>query len=88
MSRGVGRNFFGGVWGGGGVVLNVNLCTDLCPNTLGLYTGYTGWRITAAIPVKFGTAHGRLRPEVGSTKRIETYGSRGVSRPLLIIGIS
>ena len=34
----------------------------------GHYTGYAGWAVTAGIPVKFGTAHDRLRPEVGSTK--------------------
>ena len=47
-------------------------------------TAYAGWAITTAIPVKFGTAHGRLRPEVGSEKRIGVYGSGVVSRPSLI----
>ena len=36
---------------------------------------YAGWAVTANLPVKYGTAHGRLRPEVGSTKRIDVYGS-------------
>ena len=53
-----------------------------------LYTGYAGWAVTAAIPVKFGTAHGRWRPEIGSGFPIESYGSRGVSRPSLICGTS
>ena len=53
-----------------------------------LYTGYAGCAITAGIPVKFGTAHGRCRPDVGSTKRIDVYGSEGVSRPSLDIGNS
>ena len=42
------------------------------------YTGYAGWHVTAGIPVKFGTAHGRSRPEVGSTKRIDANGEKGV----------
>ena len=53
-----------------------------------VYTEYAGCAITTGIPVKFGTAHGRSRPEVGSTKCIDFYGSRGVSRPSLISGIS
>ena len=44
-----------------------------------LYTEYVGCAITAAIPVKFGNAHGRSRPEVGSGFPIDAYGSRGVS---------
>ena len=32
--------------------------------------------VTAGIPVKFCTVHDRLRPEVGSTKIIEAYGSK------------
>ena len=51
-----------------------------------LYTEYAGWAVTAGIPVKFGTAHGRSRPEVGSGFPIEAYGNRGVSRPSLVIG--
>ena len=42
------------------------------------YTGYAGWHVTAGIPVKFGTAHGRSRPEVGSTTRIDANGEKGV----------
>ena len=51
-----------------------------------IYTGYAGWAVTTRIPVKLGTAHGRSRPEVGSTKCIDVYGSGGVFRPSLIIG--
>ena len=43
------------------------------------YTGYAGWYVTASIPVKFGTAHDGSRPEVGSTKRIDVYGRKGVT---------
>ena len=46
-----------------------------------LYTEDAGWAVTTRIAVKFGTAHGKSRPEVGSTKCIEVYGSGGVSRP-------
>ena len=42
----------------------------------------------AGIPVKFGTAHGKLSPEVGSTKRIDIYGSRGVTPAHRIIATS
>ena len=49
----------------------------------GVYTGYAGWAVTTRIPVKFGTAHGRSRSEVGSMKYTDVYGSRGVSRPSL-----
>ena len=52
------------------------------------YTAYAGWAITAGIPVKFGTAHGRSRPEVGGVKCIDVYGSGGVSRPSLVLGNS
>ena len=52
------------------------------------YTEYAGCAITAGIPVKFGTAHGRSRPDVGSAKRIDVYGSGGVSRPSRIPGES
>ena len=45
------------------------------------YTGYAGWAVTAGIPVNFGTAHRRSRPEVGSAKRTDMYGSGEVSRP-------
>ena len=53
-----------------------------------LYTEYAGCAITTGIAVKFGTAHGRLRPEVGSTKCIDIYGSGVASRPSLICGTS
>ena len=52
------------------------------------YTAYAGCAVTSIIAVKFGTAHGRSRPEVGSGFPIESYGSRGVSRLSLIIGNS
>ena len=44
------------------------------------YTEDVSCAIMAGIPVKFGTAHGRLRPEVGSTKRIDVYGSGGFTQ--------
>ena len=44
-----------------------------------VYTEYAGCAITTTIPVKNGTAHGRSRPEVGSTKRIDVYGRKGVN---------
>ena len=43
------------------------------------YTGYAGWAVSAAIPVKFGTAHDAPRPEVGSTKCIGAYGRKWVT---------
>ena len=52
------------------------------------YTEYAGCAITAPIPVNFGTAHGRCRPDVGSAKRIDVYGSTGVNRPYLMIWYS
>ena len=54
--------------------------------SVGLYTEYAGLAVTADIGVKFGTAHGRLRPEDGSGFPIEAYGSRGVSQPSLVFG--
>ena len=38
--------------------------------------------------MKFGTAHGRSRPEVGGAKCIDYYANGGVSRPSLVIGNS
>ena len=35
-----------------------------------------------------GTAHGKLGPEVGSTKRIDVYGRKGVSPAPRIFGTS
>ena len=49
------------------------------------YTEYAGWAVTAGIPVKFGTTHGRSRPEVGGAKCIDVYGSVGVSPPSLAL---
>ena len=43
------------------------------------YTEYAGLAIMEGIPVKFGTAHGRSRPEVGNKKGIDIYGSGGVT---------
>ena len=37
-----------------------------------------GLAFTAGIAVKFGTAHGRSRPAVGSAKCIGSYGRKGV----------
>ena len=53
-----------------------------------VYTGYAGCAITTGIPVKFGTAHGRSRPEVGSAKCIEAYGRKGVTPAPRIFGTS
>ena len=53
-----------------------------------LYTEYAGCAVTAGIPVIFGTAHGRLRPEVGSTKRIGASGKKGVPPAPRIFGTS
>ena len=55
---------------------------------LTVYTGYAGWAVTAAIPVKFGTTHGISRPEVGSTKCIDVYGRGGVSAACRNFGTS
>ena len=52
------------------------------------YTEYAGCAVTAGIPVIFGTAHGRLRPEVGSTKRIGACGKKGVPPAPRIFGTS
>ena len=49
---------------------------------------YAGCAITAGIPVKFGTAHGRPRPEVGSAKCIEAFGRKGVIPAPRIFGTS
>ena len=38
------------------------------------YTVYAGWAVTAGIALKFVTAHGRSRPEVGSAKCIGACG--------------
>ena len=56
-------------------------------SSVSLYWG-CGLAVTAGIPVKFSTAHGRAILEVGSTKRINAYGSRWVSRRFLVIGNS
>ena len=52
------------------------------------YTEYAGWAVTARVPVNFGTAHGRCRPEVGGTKRIDAYGRKGVTPVPRIFGTS
>ena len=54
-------------------------------NHVTLYTAYAGWTITAVIAVKFGPAHGRSILEDGSTKRLDGYRSRGVTRPSVVI---
>ena len=38
-----------------------------------MYAAYVGCAIPMTITVKFGTAHGRSRPEVGSTERTDAY---------------
>ena len=38
--------------------------------------------------MKFGTAHGRSRPEVGSTKCTDAYGRKGVTPAPRIFGTS
>ena len=43
------------------------------------YTDYASWAVTAGIPMKFGAAHARSRPEVGSGFRIDVYDRKGVS---------
>ena len=53
-----------------------------------MYTEYAGCAVTAAIPVKFGTAHGRSRPEVGSAKCLGASGKKGVSLFSQIFGTS
>ena len=53
-----------------------------------MYTEYAGCAITTAIPVKYGTAHGGSRPEVGSTKRIGASGQKGVPPAPRIFGTS
>ena len=57
------------------------------PSEAALYR-VCGLAVTAGIPVKFGIAHGRLTPELGSAKCIDLYGSGGVSRPSLVLGNS
>ena len=52
------------------------------------YTEYAGCALTAHIPVKFGTAHGRSRPDVGSAKRIDAYGRKGVTPAPRVFGTS
>ena len=50
------------------------------------YTEYAGWAVAARIAVNFGTAHGRLRPEVGNEFRIDAYGKKGVPPSSRIFG--
>ena len=47
-----------------------------------------GLAVTACIAVKFGTAHGRSRPAVGSVKCIGSYGRKGVPPATCIYGTS
>ena len=53
-----------------------------------VYTEYVCWDLTAGIPVKFVTTHGRSSPEVGSTKHSDAYGRKGITRGPRIIGTS
>ena len=52
------------------------------------YTEYAGWAVTARIPVNFGIAHGRSKPDVGSTKHIDPDGRKGVGPFSLKFGTS
>ena len=52
------------------------------------YTEDAGFAITKGIPLKFGTAHGTSRPEVGSKKCIDVYGRQGVIPAPLFFGTS
>ena len=47
-----------------------------------------GWAVTAGIPMKFGIVHGKSVPEVGSAKRIDAYGRKGVPQGPQIFGTS
>ena len=47
-----------------------------------------GLAMTVGIPIKFGTAHGKLRPEVGSVKCIGFYDRKGVFPSPRIFGAS
>ena len=68
-------------------ISNLNLIHFNASNSvISMHTGYAGCAITAGIPVKFGTAHGRLRPEVGSTKCIGACGKKGVPQVSRIFG--
>ena len=62
--------------------------THVAHITLPYPTGYAGCALTARIPVKFGTAHGRSRPEVGNGFRIDANGRKGVSPFPRIFGTS
>ena len=53
-----------------------------------MYTEDAGCAITTRIAVKFSTAHGASRPEVGSTKHIGASGQKGVSPASRIFGTS
>ena len=52
-----------------------------------IYRG-CGLAVTAGITMKFGTAHGRSRPAVGSAKCIGSYGRKGVPPAPCIFGTS
>ena len=58
-----------------------------CPARGGIYR-VCGLAVTAGIAVKFGTAHGRSRPAVGSVKCIGSYGRKGVPPAPCIFGTS
>ena len=53
-----------------------------------LYTGDAGLAVTAGIPVKFATAHGKSVLEVGGAKCIGAYGRNGVPLAPHIFGTS
>ena len=53
-----------------------------------MFTEYAGLAVPTPIAVKFGTAHGRSRPEVGSAKRIDSNGTKRVAPFSRIFGTS
>ena len=59
----------------------------MCPVCRG-YTGDAGLAVTAGIPVKFGIAHDKSVPEVGSAKRIGACARKGVPLAPQVFGTS
>ena len=53
-----------------------------------VYTEDAGWAVTAGIPMKFGTAHGKSALEVGGAKCNGAYGRKGVTPPPQTFGTS
>ena len=60
-----------------------DLCRRFTKLTLpSAYTAYAGWAVTVGIAVKFGNAHGRSKPDVGSMKCIGACGGKGQCRTI------